>query len=66
VSIDLPNGKTFTLVAGKSSGTNKYIQSATMNGKVLETPWFSHEDLVNGGTLVLEMGEKPGKIWGNN
>jgi putative alpha-1,2-mannosidase len=35
-----------------------------MNGKVLEIPWFSHEDLIKGGTLVLEMGENPGKIWG--
>jgi predicted alpha-1,2-mannosidase len=65
VSIELNNGKRFTLIAKNCSGTNKYIQSATMNGKELETPWFSHDDLVNGGTLVLEMGEKPGKIWGN-
>jgi predicted alpha-1,2-mannosidase len=66
VTISLHNGKTFTLIAKNSSRTNKYIQSASMNGKALATPWFSHEDLVNGGTLVLEMGEKPGKIWSNN
>jgi putative alpha-1,2-mannosidase len=65
VSIDLPNGRTFTLIAKNSSKTNKYIQSAKLNDKPLTTPWFSHDDLVNGGTLVLEMGEKPGKIWGN-
>jgi predicted alpha-1,2-mannosidase len=65
VTIDLPNGKKFTLVAKNSSRTNKYIQTATMNGIKLATPWFSHEDLINGGTLVLEMGEKPGKIWVN-
>jgi putative alpha-1,2-mannosidase len=34
-----------------------------MNGKALDIPWFSHDDLINGGTLVLEMGEKPGSIW---
>ncbi len=65
VTIDLPNGNKFTLIARNCSTTNKYIQSATMNGKTLETPWFSHDDLINGGTIVLEMGEKPGKIWGN-
>jgi predicted alpha-1,2-mannosidase len=65
VTIDLPNGKKFTVIAKKSSDKNKYIQTASLNGKTLETPWFSHNDLVNGGTLVLEMGEKPGKIWGN-
>ena len=59
VTIGLHNGKTFTLIAEKSSRTNKYIQSARLNGKVLTTPWFSHEDLMKGGTLVLVMGEKP-------
>jgi predicted alpha-1,2-mannosidase len=63
VSISLPNGKTFTLIANNSSRTNKYIQSAKLNGKTLTTPWFSHDDLVKGGTIVLEMGEKPGIIW---
>jgi predicted alpha-1,2-mannosidase len=66
VTIDLPNGKTFTVIAKNSSTTNKYIQSAAMNGKTLDSPWFSHEELINGGKLVLEMGEKPGKIWVNN
>jgi predicted alpha-1,2-mannosidase len=65
VTISLPNGKAFTVVAKNSSRTNKYIQSATMNGKTLNKPWFSHDDLINGGVLELEMGENPGKIWGN-
>jgi len=63
VTIDLPNGKTFELIAKNSTRKNKYIQSATLNGKILKTPWFSHDDLVNGGKIVLKMGEKPGKIW---
>lgn len=61
VTIDLPNGKAFTLIAAESSKTKKYIQSAKMNGKKLDKLWFSHQDLVNGGTLVLEMGEMPAK-----
>ena len=59
VTIALQNGKNFTLIAKNSSRKNKFIQSAFLNGKVLETPWFSHNDLINGGTLVLEMGENP-------
>ena len=62
--INLTNGKKFTLIAHHSSPKNKYIQSAKLNGKILDTPWFSHKDLMNGGTLLLEMGERPGKIWG--
>jgi predicted alpha-1,2-mannosidase len=64
VTINLDNGKKFTVIARNSSVVNKYIQSATMDGKVLSTPWFTHEQLANGGTLELEMGPKPNKQWG--
>jgi predicted alpha-1,2-mannosidase len=64
ISIDLPNGKTFRILANNSSVTNKYIQSAKMDGKVLNTPWFTHQQLNAGGTLELEMGPKPNKSWG--
>lgn len=63
ISIQLPNGKTFTLAANKSSRKNKYIQSATLNGRPLHSLSFTHEELLNGGTLVLAMGEKTNKKW---
>jgi len=64
VTIDLPNGKTFQVIANKSSVQNKYIQSARFDGKVLDTPWFTHQQLVAGGKLELEMGPMPNKTWG--
>lgn len=63
ISIDLPNGKTFRLIANKSSRKNKYIQSATLNGRSLNSLSFTHEELLNGGTLVLEMNEMTNKKW---
>ena len=63
VAISLPNRKTFTLIANHCSKKNKYIQSATLKGKIMLSPLFSHDDLLNGGKLVLEMGEKPGDLW---
>lgn len=64
VSIDLPNGNAFTVIAQNSSDLNKYIQSAQFNGQDMEIPWFSHEDLLKGGTLKLVMGSKPNKtLW---
>ena len=63
VTIDLPNGKTFTLSANNSSRKNKYIQSAKLNGKALTSLSFSHAELLNGGNLVLEMGEQISKKW---
>jgi predicted alpha-1,2-mannosidase len=64
VTIDLPNGKQFQMIANKCSVQNKYIQSAKFNGKVIDTPWFTHEQLVAGGKLELEMGPLPNKKWG--
>ncbi len=66
VTIDLPNGKQFSMIANKCSVINKYIQSAKFNGQPLNTPWFTHNQLVAGGKLELEMGPLPNKKWGLN
>lgn len=66
VSIALENGKHFTVLAHGASVVNKYIQRATLNGKSLNKPFFTHADLVSGGTLELFMGPKPNKQWGVN
>ncbi|HEY0273753.1 MAG TPA: glycoside hydrolase family 92 protein, partial [Chitinophaga sp.] len=64
VTIALENHKKFTVIAHDCSVINKYIQHASLNGKPLNTPFFTHEQLVNGGTLELFMGPKPNKQWG--
>lgn len=66
ISIRLQNGKTFTVIAKNNSLFNKYIQSAFLNGKELTETVFDHSSLVEGGTLVLEMGDKPNRSWGIN
>ncbi len=65
-TIDLCNGNTFTIKAEGTSRDNKYIQSATLNGEKWNKPYISHEDLMNGGELVLVMGDKPNRLWGAN
>ncbi len=64
VSIKLDNGNTFTIVAKGCSKVNKYVQSARLNGETLDRPWFTHEDILGGSTLELEMGPLPNKEWG--
>jgi putative alpha-1,2-mannosidase len=49
--IHLANGKQFTTVAHHVLAQNKYIQSAQLNGKPLNKPWFGQSDIANGGTL---------------
>jgi predicted alpha-1,2-mannosidase len=58
-------GKTFTIEAKNTSNVNRYIQSAMLDGKPLNKPWFYHSELVDGGSLVLVMGPKPNKNWGS-
>ena len=66
ININLENGKVFTVIADGASELNKYIQSASLNGQEMDTPWFSHADLMGGATLQLVMGPKPNKeLWKN-
>ncbi|CAL1521456.1 hypothetical protein MMC2321_05250 [Chitinophaga sp. MM2321] len=64
VTVALPGGKQFTVIAHHCSVVNKYIQGAKMNGEVLTSPFFTHQQLMEGGTLELEMGELPDRRWG--
>ena len=62
-TIDIGDGKKFTIECRNISTQNKYIQSASMNGKELNRAWFTHEELMQGGTLLLNMGPRPNKKW---
>jgi predicted alpha-1,2-mannosidase len=60
----LYGGRTFTIEARGNSPANVYVQSATLDGRPLREPRLRHADLVHGGRLVLEMGPRPGTLWG--
>ena len=64
--IKLSGGKEFTVIANHVSARNKYIQSAQLNGKPLNKPWFQQSDIADGGTLVLEMADSPNTNWGSS
>lgn len=62
--VSVGEGKNLTIVAHGVSAANKYIQSATLNGKPLTRAWFWHREIAEGGMLVLEMGAVPNMGWG--
>ncbi|MFN0206580.1 MAG: GH92 family glycosyl hydrolase [Planctomycetota bacterium] len=62
VSLKLDNGSTFIIEAASASPSNRYIQNATFNNKPFESLFIYHSFIETGGTLVLQMGEKPGAI----
>ena len=57
--INLPEEKTFSIVVKNNGKKNKYIESISLNGKSLETLFFNHQDIVNGGTMEIRMTDKP-------
>lgn len=57
-------GKTFTIEAKNASRKNKYIRSATLNGKKWNDFFFPASELLKGGELILEMGAEPDTSWG--
>lgn len=57
--INLPYNKRFTIRAHNNSSKNIYIQSITLNGKPYPDFFIRHSDIMQGGELVFEMGEKP-------
>ena len=62
-TINLENGKKFTVIAEGASRTKKYIQKAFINGKEITSPFISHKEIMNGGTLELILDELPNKEW---
>ena len=56
-TVNLKDGKKFTVIAKNNSRENKYIQSMVLNGKPLDKPFFTHQDIVDGCTLELTMGK---------
>ena len=54
--------RTFTVIAKNNSAQNVYVQSATLNGKPLDRGWITHDEIMSGGKLVLEMGPTPGQL----
>lgn len=48
-------GKTFSIIAHNNSKENIYIMSMKLNGKPLNRYWITHDEIVKGGKLELEM-----------
>jgi len=55
-TINLPNGKTFTIHTENNSAENIYIQQVKLNGNLLKGNSITHEDITSGGELRFVMG----------
>ncbi len=62
-TLNVGEGKTFTVKAVNNSDENIYVQSARLNGRRYDKSYINYNDIVAGGILELVMGPKPSK-WG--
>ena len=60
-TLNLENGKTFTITATNLNDKNIYIRQIKLNGLVYNKFIIKHEDIMKGGTLEFVMGDKPKK-----
>lgn len=50
-------GEAFVIEAQGLSEENIYVASMTLNGEALERFWLTHDEIVSGGELILQMGD---------
>lgn len=62
--IQVNNNNYFDIQVKNNSAANIYIQRILLNGKPYNRTWLQYTDIMKGGTLEIEMGEKPNKQWG--
>jgi predicted alpha-1,2-mannosidase len=63
VSIALPNGKTFTILAPQADRKHRYIRSVTLNGEPYHKSYITHEQIMEGSTFEFEMSDTPCAPW---
>ena len=63
MELELANGKKFTVIAKGVSRENCYIQSVKLNGEPYRESSITHQQIMDGATLEMEMGNKPGVCW---
>lgn len=66
IDIQVGDNKIFKIRANNNSKENVYIQSARLNGEIYDKCSIDYKDIMCGGILELEMGNKPNKMWGIN
>jgi len=58
-TINLSDGKKFTVESKNNSDKNIYIQKVELNGKEYKKVHITHQDIIKGGNLKFYMGNKP-------
>ncbi len=60
-TLELENGKKVVITAENNTPTNRYINSAKLNGKPHSKNYITYSDLMNGANIEFSMDDKPNK-----
>ena len=61
IRLHLENGNIVEINAPASSDTNKFIDSMQLNGKDYQHNYLTHEDLIQGAKIEMQMAAEPNK-----
>jgi predicted alpha-1,2-mannosidase len=61
--LNLPNGKTFIVIADNLSDANRYVTAVSLNGAAIDRSYLEDEEIRAGGELRFTMGPTPNKRW---
>ena len=61
MEVQMANGKTLKLCAPDNSPENCYIDAMKVNGKKYSRSYLTHDQLINGGTIIFDMSDQPNK-----
>jgi predicted alpha-1,2-mannosidase len=59
--INLENGQIFNIITENQSPDNVYVQKVTLNGKAITDLKLEYSAIMEGGTLIFNMGKQPRK-----
>ena len=59
VTATLENGKKIVVSAPANSDQNRYVNTLKLNGKVHGKSWLSHQELLKGATIDVDMAAQP-------
>ena len=62
--LEVGRGRRLVIEASGNGPRNLYVQSVSWNGEPWHDSWIDHARLVQGGTLVFEMGPAPSRTFG--
>lgn len=64
-TINLENGKKFTVKANRKTPSSKYVKETKLNARLHNKNYLLHSDVIKGGLFEFTLTETPDKIWGS-